>query len=125
LIADADGRNGHVLVENVALESNPSFSPDGQWVLFTSRRGGSADIYRVHTNGKGLERLTDHPAFDDQAAMAPDGDRVAFVSSRSGQADIWKLDLKTKRSSQFDRASCRGLSAGVIARRSVDRLYVG
>ena len=40
---------------------NPSFSPDGQSVLFTSRRNGSADIYRVRIDGSRLERLTEIP----------------------------------------------------------------
>ena len=48
------------------LDYNPSFSPDGQWVVFTSERKGQADIYRVKVDGMGLERLTDSPAFDDQ-----------------------------------------------------------
>ena len=95
-IADADGGNARPLVDGADLDCNPSFSPDGSWVLFTSRRGGSADIYRVRTDGTSLERLTDHPAFDDQAVMSPDGAHIAFVSSRSGQADIWLLDPRTR-----------------------------
>jgi TolB protein len=95
-IANADGSHERALVPLSVLDANPSFSPDGRWVLFTSRREGSADIYRVHPDGTGLERLTDHPAFDDQAVMSPDGNRVAFVSSRSGQADIWLLDIRTR-----------------------------
>jgi len=95
-IANTDGGLERVLIEGSNLDMNPSFSPDGRWVLFTSRRDGSADIYRVKPDGTRLERLTDDPAFDDQAVMSPDGARVAFVSSRSGQADIWLLELKTK-----------------------------
>jgi len=96
-IADADASHARVLVGSPLLDANPSFSPDGQWVLFTSRRDGSADIYRAHPDGKGLDRLTNHPAFDDQAVMSPDGKRVAFVSSRSGQADVWILELTGRR----------------------------
>ena len=95
-IADADGTHERILIPNPAFDANPSFSPDGKWVLFTSRRDGSPDIYRVHSDGTGLERLTNHPAFDDQAVMSPDGRRIAFVSSRSGQADIWILDLSSR-----------------------------
>ena len=79
-----------------SLDYNPSFSPDERWILFTSERGGSADIYRAHLDGSGLERLTDAPAFDDQAELSPDGTTLAFVSSRSGNADIWLLDLRTR-----------------------------
>ena len=86
-----------MLVPDALFDSNPSFSPDGRWVLFSSRRHGSADIYRVKVDGTHLERLTDDVAFDDQAVMAPDGRHVAFVSSRCGQADIWLLDLQTRK----------------------------
>jgi TolB protein len=95
-VANADGTAERPLLGDPKLDSNPTFSPDGQWVLFTSRRDGSDDVYRVRTDGSALERLTTDPAFDDQAVMSPDGRHVAFVSSRSGQADIWLLDLSTR-----------------------------
>jgi Tol biopolymer transport system component len=96
-IAGADGSNPRKLVAGLALEYNASFSYDGEWVVFTSERHGSADIYRIRANGMGLERLTDDPAFDDQAALAPDGNSLAFVSTRtSGTTDIYVLDLKTR-----------------------------
>jgi len=72
-----------------------AFSPDGSHILFTSTRGGSADIYQVGVDGTGLRRLTDDPAFDAQGALSPDGRSLAFVSSRSGQADVWILELAT------------------------------
>ena len=96
-VADADGSNERRLLEGSVLDMNPSFAPDGRSVLFTSRRNGSADIYRVKLDGSSLERLTDDRAFDDQAVMSPNGREIAFVSSRSGQADIWILDLTTRR----------------------------
>ena len=96
-VANADGTQERMLVGNPALDSNPSFTPDGRAVLFTSTRDGSADIYRIRLDGTNLERLTNDPAFDDQAVMSPDGARVAFVSSRTGQADIWLLDVGTRR----------------------------
>ena len=38
---------------------------------FTSERAGSADLYRIHPDGTGLDRLTDDPAYDDQAGILP------------------------------------------------------
>jgi TolB protein len=96
-IADADGSHEHMVIGGSVVDMNPSFTSDGQSILFTSRRNGSADIYRVAIDGSRLERLTDDPAFDDQAVMSPDGRSIAFVSSRSGQADIWILDVVSKR----------------------------
>ena len=93
-IADADGSDPRKLLAGSQRDYNGSFSHDGEWVVFTSERFGSADIFRVRTDGLGLERLTDHPAFDDQAALSPDGGELAFVSTReSGSTDIHILDL--------------------------------
>src|SRR5215469_3172901 len=87
-IAKADGSDEHPLLPNSGFDYNASFSADGKWVIFTSERGGSADIYRVHPDVSGLERLTDNPAYDYQGTLSPDGKRLAFVSSRdSGSAD--------------------------------------
>ena len=97
MIAGADGSNPQKLVPGSQIDYNASFSFDGQWVVFTSERTGSAEIYRVRVNGTGLERLTDSPAFDDQAALSPDGGSVAFVSSRGdGTTDIHILDLESR-----------------------------
>ena len=95
-IADADGRNARPLLSHPELDYDATFSADGAWVYFTSRRDGSDDIYRARPDGSSLERLVDSAAYDDQAAPSPDGKSLAFVSSRTGQADIWILDLQTR-----------------------------
>jgi len=101
-VADAGGKNERSLLPASGLDYNPSFSADGKWILFTSERDGSADIYRVHPDGSGIERLTDSPSYDDQAALSPDGRTLAFVSTRaSGTADIWVLDLAARRYSNL------------------------
>ena len=60
-IANADGSDERMVISGSVLDMNPSFAPDGRSILFTSRRHGSADIYRVNTDGLHLERLTEHP----------------------------------------------------------------
>ena len=95
-IADADGANPRKLMAGSERDYNASFSVDDEWVVFTSERHGSADIFRVRVDGMGIERLTDHPAFDDQAALSPDGRSLAFVSTRDhGSTDIYLLDVRT------------------------------
>ena len=80
------------------VDYDAAWSPDGAWIAFTSERNGSADIYRVHPDGSGLERLTDSPAYDDQAAFSPDGRQIVFVTTRAdGTADLWTLDVRMRR----------------------------
>jgi Tol biopolymer transport system component len=95
-ISNADGSGEGPLTRPGSLDYNPSWSPKGDWVVFTSERAGSADLYRVHPDGTGLERLTDDPAYDDQAAFSPDGGQIVFVSTRAaGRTNLWTLDAVT------------------------------
>jgi len=96
-IADANGDHERPLLPSHGLEYSPSFSPDGQWIVYTAEEAGQADLYRVHPDGSGVQRLTDDPAFDDQGALSPDGHTLAFVSTRAGgTANIWLLDLSSR-----------------------------
>ena len=98
MIADANGSNPHKLLPGSEIDYNVSFSHDDRWVVFTSERDGSADIFRARVDGTAVEQLTDAPAFDDQAALSPDNHSLAFVSSRGdGSADIYILDLESRR----------------------------
>ena len=97
-MARGDGSEEPPLAPAAGLDYSPSLSYDKQWVVFTSERAGSADVYRMRVDGTGIERLTDHPAYDDQAVLSPDGKAIAFVSSRdTGRTRIWLLDLSTRR----------------------------
>ncbi len=100
-VANADGSGEHKLLSTSGgFDYHASYSFDGKWIVFTSERNGlgQADIYRVHADGTGLERLTDSPALDDQGVLSPDGTELAFISTRgTWRANIWILDLKTKK----------------------------
>jgi TolB protein len=86
-IANADGSEEKPLTQPGSMNYNPAWSARGDWIAFTSDRAGSADLFRMHSDGTGQERLTDDPGFDDQAAFSPDAKRIAFVSTlrRAGQ----------------------------------------
>jgi Tol biopolymer transport system component len=64
-VSNANGSGKVVLTQSGSLDYNPSWSPKGDWIVFTSERAGSADLYRIHPDGSGLERLTNDPAYDD------------------------------------------------------------
>jgi len=91
-LSNADGTGEHALLQPAADDYDPTWSPDGQWIAFTSERDGSADLYRVKPDGTSLERLTDSPAYDDQASFSPDGQQLVFVTTRAGgTGDLWIL----------------------------------
>ena len=66
----------------------PEYSPDGQWIYFSSERAatqpGHAQCFRMRPDGTGIEQLT----FDERVNwfphIAPDGQSIVFISYPSG-----------------------------------------
>ena len=54
----ATGGEATRLTESSGIDTQPAFSPDGQWIAFTSDRGGSPQIYRMPAAGGPPQRLT-------------------------------------------------------------------
>jgi len=103
-VSNADGSNEQPLLRDApGLNYDGRFSADGKWVVFTSERDpqgvGQADVYRVHPDGTGLERLTNDTAMEDAGALSPDGTQLAYVSTLGGArvANIWVMDVRSKR----------------------------
>jgi len=111
-ISNADGSGERSLKQSGSLDYNPAWSPKDDWIAITSERAGSADLYRIHPDGTGLDRLTDDPAYNDQAAFSPEGKQIVSVTTRaSGNANIWILDTATHSAKPL--TSGRGGPAGM------------
>ncbi|KAJ1559274.1 hypothetical protein HK405_011298 [Cladochytrium tenue] len=98
-IANTDGSGERLLLGNDSVfEYKASFSADGQWISFTSERGGdgNSDAYRCRVNGSDLQALVATPSLEDAAALSPDASKLAYVSTANGyKANIWVMDLST------------------------------
>ncbi|MBT6149165.1 MAG: hypothetical protein HOH74_27255, partial [Gemmatimonadetes bacterium] len=74
------------------FEQHPSWSPDGQRILFTMGDVmTNFDVWVMNADGTGRTRLTEHPERDVEPTWAPDGSQVAFVSQREGDVSIWLM----------------------------------
>ena len=64
---------------------DPQVHYDGNKILFSYRRGGTATyhLYEINLDGSGLVQLTDGPFNDAYGVYLPDG-RIVFVSDRTG-----------------------------------------
>jgi len=83
---------GRWLTRGNSIDRQPTFSPDGQWVLFSSDRGGNLDLWKLSTATGALRRITEDAADDWDPAFTPDGARILWSSSRAGYFEIWICD---------------------------------
>lgn len=81
-VCDRNGASPRRLTSHPAVESNPKFSPDGQWIAFSAGYEGNTDVYVVATNGGTPRRLTWHPQEDAVHGWSSDGKRILFASPR-------------------------------------------
>jgi tricorn protease len=83
-VAPAKGGRATPLTQHVETDSYPLFSPDGQWVAFSSRRNGNFDIFAVPTEGGTPRQLTWHSGIDVPQSWSPDGKQILFTGKRDG-----------------------------------------
>ena len=64
------------------LEAEPSFSPDGNSVAYTTDDRGSLDIVILPLAGGEERRIAASPADEASPAWSPDGTRIAYTAAR-------------------------------------------
>ncbi len=85
-IANENGSNPQRLTDNQAREVYPRFSPDGNWIAFSSNRDGNYDVFVVPATGGKPRQLTFHTADDNVVGWTPDSQKVLFSSVRGNGA---------------------------------------
>jgi tricorn protease len=86
-----EGGDARRLTVGVGIETDPQFSPDGQWVAFTGEYDGNVDVYAVPAAGGVPRRLTYHPAADQVVGWTKDGKSILFRSSRNSYSGFQRL----------------------------------
>ena len=80
-ISRVDGSGADQFTFGEKSSTNPHWSPDGQWVAFTSSRLGKNNIWLIRANGGEAQKLTDVKSGVEGFAWSADGQWIAFTMS--------------------------------------------
>jgi dipeptidyl aminopeptidase/acylaminoacyl peptidase len=83
------------ITSSPGYDNQPSFTPDGRAILFTSIRGGTqTDIYRYDIASRVTSRVTDTPEGEYSATITPDGAHISVIRVEPDQTQrLWRFTI--------------------------------
>lgn len=79
---------------------DPCISPDGDYMVFSSSRTFSDEIYLMDLSNMSTVNLTNNEDWDGRPRYSPDGKEIVFVSDRENKSaymDIYIMDITGKK----------------------------
>jgi TolB protein len=81
------------ITQNSAIDTEASWSADGEFIYFTSDRAGSPQIYRVEAEpGNRAQRVTFEGTYNTRVRVSPDGGTLALVHRNQSRDRIALLN---------------------------------
>lgn len=92
-VMNADGSQQTRLTNDPAYDGQPTWSPDGQRIAWTSGRKGGRQIYVMNPDGSQQTLISNSTYQDDQPTWSPDGQHIAFTRQLNGKGDIFVMNI--------------------------------
>jgi TolB protein len=81
-IADLNGNIVKQMTHEKGYDAEPTISPKGDKIVFTSTRNGDLDLYVMDIDGKNVKQITSELGYDGGAWFSPDGKKIVWRASR-------------------------------------------
>lgn len=80
--ADLNGNQLKQLTNTPGYDAEPTVSPKGDKIVFTSTRSGDLELYTMNLDGTNVKQITFELGYDGGAFFSPDGTKLLFRASR-------------------------------------------
>jgi tricorn protease len=90
---NTNGGNALRLTAMDGVEDNPSVSPDGKWLAFSSNQYGNYDVYIMPLAGGEIKQLTYHESNDNVTSWSWDSSSVYFTSGRENLVTTFSVSI--------------------------------
>lgn len=101
-IMNGDGTNHQKVTSGAGDKTDASFSPDGQWIVYSSNQFGVefANLFITSVTEGNASRLTHYEGYDGAPSWSSDGKKIAFESypsdpDNSSGTTLWIVDVPT------------------------------
>ncbi len=91
-LIDFDGYNLRQLTNDHTVNLSPAWSPDGNWIVYTSYAARNPDLIMINTAGERRQTLNRLPGLNAAPAWSPDMQKIALVLSRDQNSEIYTLN---------------------------------
>ena len=81
-VADLEGNIVKQLTNEKGYDAEPTVSPKGDKIVFTSTRSGDLELYTMNLDGSDVKQITNELGYDGGAFFSPDGTKLIFRASR-------------------------------------------
>lgn len=87
------GGRPQVVASGPGVFISPTFTPDGQGVVYAHGVDEGVDLYMTAVGGGGSRRVSVGRGSDNVSpSLSPDGRRIVFMSGRAGHPEIYTMD---------------------------------
>lgn len=84
------------LTKSPAIDTTPSYSPDGKNIAFASDRDGGQQLYIMDSSGDSVRRVTSDGASYSKPVWSPDGTLVAFTKIKGNKFSVGVMSSNGK-----------------------------
>jgi TolB protein len=85
---DSSTAESKLLIGGEGYDAEPTISPDGKYMIFTSTRSGDLDLWRYEFETKELKQITFLPGYDGGAFFSHDSKKLVWRASRPNDEEL-------------------------------------